>query len=99
MLGQRCPGQRTAQRGRDGARIQNLVGVESGERIVQHRDGVSHRNSEPADGVGKTDRRSGVQSANLDTAARGDLDDAVTVLARRCAKPAKRIERNRTGGQ
>lgn len=76
------------------AGVQNLFGVEPAQRVIVHRNTVRRRDVEGGNGVGKTRSGRGVQSANLNTAAPGNLDDAVAVLPRRRAQGCQGFKRH-----
>ncbi len=94
---QRCARQRLAQVGGDGACVENFLAVESGKRIRVHRNSIIRGNGERDDGVGKARCGRRGQSANLDAAAAGDLDNAIAETSCRRTERGERRERHRAG--
>ena len=79
------------------ASTMSVVG-QSGQRIGQHRNAVARLDAERCHVRGEQRRRRRAQAADLDAAARGDLDDAVAVRPRRGAKASEGVERDRRSG-
>ena len=68
----------------------------TGERIGEHRNAVIRRDAERSDVGCELRSGYGTQSADLDAAARRDLDDAVAVPSRRAAQFGECGERDRS---
>ena len=87
---------RPPQRCRQAGRIDERVGI-VGERVGDDRHALDRRDIERGDIGRQQRRRARRQSAQLQAAARGDLDRAVAVRARRRADRDESIERNAAG--